>query len=254
MLFEKKRKKEFVGLLKSAYCFIDQGKFDEATAIYHKISIKFELLPRAERTNKLRRDIERLSLELVLYMKINEASMLAKSKKLKQLEQKLNEIRIMLNEVAIKSPDSIKLIRYADKYYRFYSDIYKKRCYETNFYAKLRKINNLIKRDKISAAIKEYHNLLQYYKVLLMYKDVTELRPILDSLLDTLEIKKLEKQARENIKPIKIKIPEIKEDVYIPKRRIKITKTTNFSPIFKDLYNLIKNNKYQEAVLLFDNV
>jgi len=254
MLFNKKRKKEFVNLLKHVHELLDEGKFDEASALYNKLKTRYDLLPRLEKSEKMKKDIESLSKQLLLYLKINEAGILIKKGKLDMLRQKLGELRVFLNEVSIKFPEAFRLIRYADKYYKFYSDMYKKRCYETNFYAKLRKIRNLIKKDKINMAIKEYHNLLQYYQVILEYKDVSELRPILDSLLDTLEIKKLEKQAREKINPVNLKIQEIKEDIYIPKRRINATKTISFNPLFKDFYALIKKNKYQEASMLLNNV
>ena len=44
------------------------------------------------------------------------------------------------------------------------------------------------------------------------------------------------------------------EEPYIQKIKPKTTKVIKFDPIFDEIHNLIKNNKYEEASVKFNNV
>ena len=253
-MFESKKTKALKALLKEAYEHLRNYEFDKAITLYNKINGKFELLPKIEKTEKLKTSVDNLNKGLILYLKISEASALIEEKDLSKLKDLINQLSDMINGVSI-IPDLYILINYAKKHYKFYLDVYNSKYYENKFEDKFYEIVTLIKYKKISEATKQYYILLNYYKELIKYKDVSEVRPRLDFLLQEIDINKLVKAAYEKVESKKVIKPIMQEEEpYIQKIKPKTTKVIKFDPIFDEIHNLIKNNKYEEASVKFNNV
>lgn len=214
---------DFRDLLVKAYQAIKNKQFDKAITLYRDISEKYNNLSESKKTEKLRDDIEILFKELSIYIRINEAYIMAQEGDLVALKLALdyiNDLQIGLQDV----PDAKHLLDYADKHYKFFLDIYTYKFTMKEFNELYHKVKELSNERKITEAIRDFSHLLMAYNTVSRFANVEEKAGMykkIQELLRDLEVKRKLKQAyKDKIFPEAREIPQTKKLEVMDKKQM----------------------------------
>ena len=197
----------FQTLLIKAYHAIKNKQFDKAVITYKELKEKYDKLNQNRQTPKLKKDILVLFGELTLYMKINEAYIMAKQGDLVALKLALDQINELhvTNDEAV--PDVKLLLNYSKN--KFCLDVYTYKFTLKEFESLYDKIKELSNQRKINEAIRDFAHLLLAYNTIIRnetYENRMIMHKKIMELLTDIEVK----GKLFNIYQNKV-IPELKE-------------------------------------------
>jgi len=161
---------EFEGLLKLAYSHIRDKEFESAVELYHTLEKKFKSLPKYKKTRKLHQDILVLYKEISLYLRINEAYLLAQQGETDKLKNELDHITNLSKEVE-ELPGVNGLLEYSGKHYNFCLDVYTYKTTAKNFNHLLTEAKGALDNNDVNNAMKCYSQLLIVYNNLIKFED-----------------------------------------------------------------------------------
>lgn len=171
---ETKQARDFRVILNNVNNLIKNRKFKDAIRHYHNLHRYFESLPLIRR-EKFKRDVNLIYNELIVYMDVNEAYLLAKEGNIVLLKHKLEHIyELSIDLWNVK--DASELMKYVSKRYRYCLGVYVYKVSLMEFAKKYAEAKNLINERKFDKAIKVYCRLLVYYNNLLKYEKNEKIR------------------------------------------------------------------------------
>ena len=169
-----KQVKEFKELLEKARNHIKNKRFDDAIKLYMEIHNSFDKLPLI-RKDELRKDVNLLYNELIVYMDANDAYLMAQEGNVKALKEKLEHIyELSLDLWNVK--DANELLKYVEGKYEYCLNVYTYKISKNEFNEKYSEAMNLIHERKFDKAIKVYAQLLVYYNNLLKHEKNEEIK------------------------------------------------------------------------------
>ncbi len=169
-----KQVKEFRELLDKATNYIKNKRFDDAIKLYMEIHDSFDKLPLI-RKDELRKEVSLLYNELIVYMDVNDAYLMAQEGNVKVLKEKLEHIyELSLDLWNVK--DANELLKYVGEKYKYGLNIYTYKVSKEEFNKKYSEAKDLIHERKFDKAIKVYAQLLVYYNNLLKYEKDEEIK------------------------------------------------------------------------------
>jgi len=169
-----KQTKEFKEILEKANSYIKNKRFDDAIKLYIEIHNSFDKLPLI-RKDELRKDVNLLYNELIVYMDANDAYLMAQEGDVKALKEKLEHIyELSLDLWNVK--DANELLKYTGEKYNYCLNVYAYKISKSEFKEKYDEAMNLIHERKFDKAVKVYAQLLVYYNNLLKYEKNEEVK------------------------------------------------------------------------------
>ena len=115
---EKKEVKEFKKLIKEANSLVKKNNFESALSLYSKI-IKYK-----DVDESLKKDLSKLQDSLILYLKMNEAYVLAKDANFKMLKKVLDSVAELKARIKEESPEMKNMVNYIADHHNFVTNYY----------------------------------------------------------------------------------------------------------------------------------
>ena len=166
---QKKRVDEFENLLKLAYSYIRDKKFESAVKLYNVLEKRFKSLPKYKKTKKLHQDILVLYKEISLYLGINEAYLLSQQGNFSKMKEELEKITSLSKEIK-ELPGVDALLEFTNKHYLFCLEVYTYNTTLKNYDFLYNEIKNELEHNDLEEAMKHYSQLLIVYNNLLKYE------------------------------------------------------------------------------------
>lgn len=244
---QKKESKQFSKikkLIKKTHSKIKEKDFHNALHSYTEAIKIYKYLPESRKTEKVEKEIETLHKELTIYLRLNEAYIMAEQGNLEHLKQELQEVHNLVFELESGeiTEDIESLLEYASKNYKHYLNVYSKKLSKRDFEKTYNSVLNNIQKREMSKAKKEYTHILMIYKKLHDSLDETEklryykrIKRLFQELYIVSMLQKATKKPRYiHIEPVEIEHKEIK-----PHKQVK-KQYHEFTNDYKKLRTLLK--------------
>jgi len=157
---EKKEVKEFKKLIKEANSLVKKNNFESALSLYSKI-IKYK-----DVDESLKKDLSKLQDSLILYLKMNEAYVLAKDANFKMLKKVLDSVAELKARIKEESPEMKNMVNYIADHHNFVTNYYDSYFHRKKFNQNLKTLYKLLNKRDTENAVVHYQELLKSYKIL----------------------------------------------------------------------------------------
>ena len=160
--------KEFNKALKEVYDSVKRKKFSHAVALFSKVDYIWDNLPEIRKTKKLKEEIQLMHEELYLYLRVNEAYLMAEKGDLQGLRDELDHIYSRLYEDSF--PVRLKPLEdFITQNYKFCLEVYRYKLGKRTFENIHQKIKALATSHRADKALKHYSDLVVIYNKLHNY-------------------------------------------------------------------------------------
>ncbi len=166
------QKEQVVQSIKSGYNFLEKQDFDGAIKVYPKVHNGYTNLSPTHK-EEVRESVEKFYRELAIYVRVNEAYLLAKQGDLSGLRRELLAIHNNAFDLSTEEPtqDVLATIAYAEEKYKFFLTVYNYRVKTEAFKQKFKEVKSLLEKRELDQAVKSYaeliligHKLMKYLK------------------------------------------------------------------------------------------
>ncbi len=257
-LFRPREVKDFKAVCAKVFSYIKKKEFDKAIALYMDVHQAFEALPE-EYKKKFEKDVNLVFRELTLYMRINEAYVLAKTGSMAAFRRELDGIHDLTFELQPDAGhrDVSVLLDFAKENYEFFLDVYNYKVNAGEFKKKAQHIRALINKKDLHRALKEYAQLLIIYNkvaYILSYGRRLEFYETLKLLFKQVAIQRLLVLASERPKTEKMHVElPIGESAHVLR--------TPPQPLYAEpderydeLHALVKNGELKKAFSVYSRI
>ncbi len=167
MLFktEKEEVKKVKKLLKLANSLVKKNNFENALSLYSQVMNYKEI------DDGLKKDLSKLQDNLILYLKMNEAYVLAKDSNFKKLKEVLDSINELKEKIKIENPEMNNMVNYITNHHNFVTNFYNIHLNREKFDTTLKILYNLLKKKDTDKAVQYYQELLDCYKFLSLHEN-----------------------------------------------------------------------------------
>lgn len=232
--------------------YIKQKNFDKAVTLYLDIHRAFDTMP-DEYKKKFEHRVDIVFKELTLYMRVNEAYILAKSGSMAAFHKELDQIHDLTFELEpeVKNQRDIAvLLEFAKKNYQFFLEVYTYKANANVFKKKVKRIETLLHKKQVHRALKEYADLLIVYnKVapILSYGKRLEFYELMKRLFKELSIQRLLLLASEKPKWQRVRV-ELPHGAMIQSlRKLPEPEYASFDARYDALHEFVKKGELKSA-------
>jgi len=165
--------REFNRALKDVVECVKKKKFSHAVALFSKVDGLWEDIPLFRKTKKLKKEMQLMHEELFLYLRVNEAYLMAETGNLAGLRDELDHIHTRLYEDGF--PVRLKPLEdYITKNYKFCLEVYRYRVGKKSFEDVYQKIKAFSLTHRADKALKHYSDLVIIFHKLHDYLEEDE--------------------------------------------------------------------------------